>query len=90
MWANCVKETKESVLLSDDLRPIIIKYYGWPRSAIWSYSDKTPIPPEFPNDYTLIHSDVGVAIDAIVALAILTVVWHVCEAWIRYREGRRN
>ncbi|HLX60931.1 MAG TPA: hypothetical protein VKX17_06575 [Planctomycetota bacterium] len=70
------------------------KVYGWPyhaRSQVFEYKSTSVM---HPFDDTLRFrvriSEAAIASDLAVALAILFVVWFVCERWIAWRAGRKK
>ena len=91
IWANCVGDVTDYYFYADGSKDPIERSYGWPQPFLyenllewhWPYLVKR-------NSFNSMPTASYAIFDFIVALAILTVVWLICEGFIRYREGRRK
>ncbi|MEI6231558.1 MAG: hypothetical protein WCT04_00795 [Planctomycetota bacterium] len=91
IWANCVGRQEDDIRYWDTAPRISELQYGWPWPIIEIISYTPPVPAALQNKSPAIdHFITNVILNLIVALVILTVVWQVCEGWIRYRDGRRK
>ena len=92
MWANFQPSAGANSYMTDGNFRIFTSCYGWP----WWLFFKSYLNPTYKSGksvllyewyYSLSHA----LADLLVALAILTAAWWVCEWWIRFRKaGKRT